>query len=35
VQHVLDEITVGRTNAFSVLVHTETIRLLQSPALRL
>ena len=35
VQCVLDEMTVGRTNAFSVLVHIETIRLVQSPALRL
>ena len=35
VQWVLDEITAGRTNAFSKMMHTETIRLLQSPALRL
>ena len=35
VQHILDEITRGVTNAFSVMMHTETLRLLQSPAVRL
>ena len=35
VQNILDEITAGRTNAFSVMMHTETVRVLQSPALRL
>jgi hypothetical protein len=34
-QHILDEISAGKTNAFSVMMHTETIRLLHGPALRL
>ena len=34
-QYVLDEITAGNTNAFSKMMHTETHRLVQSPALRL
>ena len=34
-QHTLDEITAGVTNAFSVMMHSETRRLLNSPALRL
>ena len=34
VQHILDEITAGVTNAFSVMIHKETHRVLSAPALR-
>ena len=35
VQNILDQITAGVTNAFSVMMHTETCRMLRGPALRL
>ena len=34
-QHILNEIADGKTNAFSVMMHTETRRILNLPALRL
>ena len=35
VQHILDDISAGKTNAFSLMVHSETQRELNLPALRL
>ena len=35
VQHILNQITSGTTNAFSAMMHAETKRVLNVPALRL
>ena len=35
VQQILDNITAGTTNAFSVMMHKETVRLLHTPAIRI
>jgi len=35
VQCILDDISNGQTNAFSLLMHNETLRVLNSPALRM